>query len=129
VAGLFVLVLMSLPHPHDEPRPSRAYTLKPGGEINLFEDTMIRDKLLTHGRYLVQHRVSAGEHTVIVTQVPDRKRIARPPAVVTATVLPAGTTYPDSVVYAEPPRDGRTSDRYYRIMKIDIAGEDVDHLF
>jgi len=34
-----------------------------------------------------------------------------------------------SVVYAEPPDEGHIGDRYYRIMKINIAGEDVEHLF
>lgn len=127
--GLVVLVMLSLLYPHDEPEPSREYKFKPDGEINLLDDTMIREKLLARGRYLIRHRIDEDKHPVIIAQIPDRQSIPRPTVLVPATILPAKKTFSKSIGYARPPEEGRTSDKYRRIITIDIAGENVGHLF
>lgn len=126
--ALFILMVL-LPHPHDDPQPSRQYKVKPNGEFNLLDDTMLRDKLLTRGKYLIEHHVDGAVHSVTVAQVPDRKRIPRPAVTVAATMVPVKKAFSRSIVHAEPPDEGNIGDRYYRIMKIDVAGEDVEHLF
>ena len=55
----------ALAHKDDEmDLPPREYQLKARGEINLVDDTMIRDRLLPRGRYVLQHRVKGDEHEV-----------------------------------------------------------------
>ena len=127
--AFLVLMLLTVLHPHDDDLLRREYRLKSNGEITLVDDTMIRETLLPRGRYLVRHRVDGDAHSVVITPVPDRKNPSRPPVVVPATLLPAQDAYRTSLVLAIPPREDRPNEKYYRIVKIDIAGENVEHLF
>jgi hypothetical protein len=126
--AFFVLILLALPHPHDESELSRAYKVKPNGEIDLVDDTMIRETLLPRGKYLVGHRLDGATHSIVFTQVPDKKRPAQAPVTVAASVVPAKAAVSQSMVLALPPEQGQAKNKYFRIMRVDIAGESFEHL-
>ena len=125
--SILALVLLVL-HPHDEIPRDRQYRINAKGELNLLDDTIIRDTLLRRGRYLIVHGVDGNEHWFVISQAPGQNAIPRPAVRTTATLLPASRQASKFIVYARPPQDEDGRDPY-RITRIDFPGEDVEHSF
>jgi hypothetical protein len=124
---IFALVLFVL-HPHDEIPRDRQYRINAKGELNLLDDTVIRDTLLRRGRYLIVHGVDDNGHWFAITQVPGRNALPGLAVRTAATLVPASRRPSKFVVYARSPRDEEGRDPY-RIIKIDFPGEGVEHSF
>ena len=123
---LFAMKLPALPHDEDE-GPSPVLRINEKGEVKIDSDMLFGERILKKGTYLVEHRSEDKLHVFAFT------RIERPPkgapAVlpekieVTSTVIPTERIR-SSAVHTEHDHDKNI----YRVTKIEIAGENLEHI-
>ena len=103
------------------------------GEITLEQPTKVGDKVLQPGTYVVQHRVSGGDHFVRFVELKTVERIngdtrftyteANKAGEIKCRVEPAPGPINETTVYTAPDTVRQ------RITKVAIKGEDVVHVF
>jgi hypothetical protein len=102
------------------------------GEITLAQPTTVGDKVLQPGTYVVQHRVSGGDHFVRFVELKTVERMdaetrftyteADKAGEIKCRVEPAPGPINETTVYTAPGSAGQ------RITKVAIKGEDVVHV-
>jgi hypothetical protein len=102
------------------------------GEIMFSQDTQVGDLTLKAGHYQMQHRVEGSDHMVHFTEL---KGMHNPPY---HTTGPTGVAHPGEVKCRLEPMSAKaketavtmnTEGGVYRIIRIEIAGENVAHVF
>jgi hypothetical protein len=103
------------------------------GEITLAQPTTVGDKVLQPGTYVVQHRVSGGDHFVRFVELKTVERLsgetretyteANKAGEIKCRVEPAPAPIKETTVYTAPDAAGQ------RITRVAIKGEDVVHVF
>lgn len=115
--------------------PQKQHTLKVGkrGEVTLTQQTKVGDRILEPGTYIVQHRVSHGDHFVrflelkevkySTTEINDTYTEQDNAGEIKCRVEPASGQIQQTTVYTV------TEGGKPRITKVAIKGEDVLHVF
>jgi hypothetical protein len=102
------------------------------GEVMLSQETQVGDLTLKPGHYQMQHRVDGEDHMIHFTEL---KGIHRNPSYESA---PTGTVHPGEVKCRLEPMNAKASQTAVtmsteggtrRITRIEIAGENVAHVF
>ncbi|MBI2818796.1 MAG: hypothetical protein HYX73_02360 [Acidobacteria bacterium] len=112
-------------HTHNDELPDREIKINEQGEINLPSPMKLRDVLLQKGRYRVRHRFDAGEHWFSFVAVARDKddSDSLQPIEAEATAIRTRDQVRNSVILAI--SDGHD----YRIVKVQLAGENTEYLF
>ena len=137
LAGLGCLLLWTVTVAAAAEHKEHALTVGKKGEITLTKPTKVGDKVLQPGTYVVQHRVSSGDHFVRFVEL--KQLEAHAPMAgehsqytyteadkageVKCRVEPATTPIKETTVYTT--NEGGTP----RITKVAIKGENVVHVF
>lgn len=113
--------------------PKTTQEIKAGkkGDIVLSETTQVGDITLKPGHYLLQHRVSDGQHFVKFTELemsrgrhPDGATTgAKDAGEVKCTVQPLKEKVTQTAVYID------TAGGVRKVTRIEVAGENVTHVF
>jgi hypothetical protein len=119
--------LLAALHDGDHGGGSTDRTFKVGktGEVNIGTDVKIGNQLVKRGKYILTHRTEDGRHVFVLAEV-DKKKAASQlsTAELDSRFLPNPERVKNSAVVTKQQRD-----HSYEVMKIQMAGENGDHVF
>ena len=104
---------------HDEDPGDPSFKIGKNGEVNLKTDVRIGETILKKGKYTVQHRIEANDHMFVFLDLKHEQTI-----VIRSKAVFPGEKTSESVIHAKEEKD-----RSARVTKIEMAGENVDHVF
>ena len=119
---------------HDSPLLDRQYKVGKQGEVNVGADTAIGQIVIRKGKYKITHEASGDQHKFFFSPETKAGSKGEVPATIevrTKQLLAAREKISGFVLYAVPyPEHDRKRDRPdYRIAKITVNGEHLEHLF
>ncbi len=117
---------------HEHGTSTRDQVLKVGknGDVTFSNETKVGDLALKPGRYQLQHRVDGSDHFVHFTEVTKEPYYKTGggipkahPGEVKCKLEPLGKKVSQTKVYSTKENGG------YRVTRVEVAGENVAHLF
>jgi hypothetical protein len=110
---------------HDDPLLPHTVKIGKTGEVAFGMPVRFGETLLRKGRFILEHRVEGNQHWIRLTPVPAKGPVAQtaPAVELPAKVGGAKGKVTKSEVLVHPIKD------VFEIVRITIAGEDVEHFF
>ena len=120
--------LLAAPHPgHDEEPTQLVFKVGKSGEVNIPTTVRIGISVLKKGKYLFQHLLEDGNHVFVFTAIAKHKKaeISEPAVIRVKSVntLPRKKTSSSTLLAKE------DQDHNWRILMIEVAGENMEHMF
>jgi hypothetical protein len=106
---------------------NEVFKINKSGEVKLAGETRFGSVTIKKGKYLVEHRIDGSGHTFIFTSTDKPKKVLEAvspePIPVHSRVLASPGPVKSSGVYVHYEK------KIYRVLKIEIAGENAAHVF
>ncbi len=125
---LFATGLPGFPH-DEEDGPSPIWKINKNGEVKIGIDTQVGERILKRGTYLVEHRAEGNSHLHVFTFTRIEKPKKGAPAVVSEKIEVTSTVIPTQRIRNSAVHTAHEHEKdIYRVTKIEIADENVEHL-
>ncbi len=110
---------------HGEGPTDRTFKVSKTGEVSIGTDVKIGNQLVRRGKYMLIHRPEDDRHMFVLAEV-DKKKAASQLSMIefAGRFLSTSEQVKNSTFLAKQQRD-----RSYEVVKIQIAGENGDHVF
>jgi hypothetical protein len=126
VTAMMAMWALSVPmvafHPGHDEQLEIVYTVDKNGHVKIGTDVRIAGAIVQKGKYAFTHRVDGYEHTVILTGQPNKETVTVVHEIRT-TWIPSRDRVRKSALFAYDQPDA-----VYEVTKIQIAGENGDHV-
>ena len=110
---------------HGEGPTDKTFKIGKTGEVNIGADVKIGNRLVKRGKYILMHQVGEDRHMIVLAEINKKKAAGELSIIEFGTrFLRTSDVVKNSTILARQLRDYS-----YEFMKIQIAGENGDHVF
>jgi hypothetical protein len=103
----------------------RTFKIGKTGEVNIGRDVKIGNQLFKRGKYTLVHRAEEQRHVFVLTEINKKKDPSQLTVIeVDGRFVPGSALVKKSAITAKEQRD-----HSYQVTKIQMAGENGDHVF
>jgi hypothetical protein len=123
--SLLIALALLLHDGHDDGPSDMVFKVTKAGEVKIATDVKIGGVMVKRGKYMLTHRTEAASHVFILTAA-DKKTAAAefPTTELPSRFIPSAQAVKNSTLLAKEQRDHR-----YEVVRIQIEGENGDHVF
>ena len=110
---------------HGEGLIDRTFKIGKAGDVNIGRDVKVGNQFVKRGKYMLTHRQENQRHVFVLTEINKKKDPSQLATIeIDGRFVPSSSLVKKSAITAKEQRD-----HSYELVKIQIAGENGDHVF